>query len=70
MARLTAQDIRNLTPQERQKRLEELYNELTSIRIELATGGGTENPYKTRAVKKAIARILTINREEEMEVAE
>ncbi|MHA1934847.1 MAG: 50S ribosomal protein L29 [Candidatus Thorarchaeota archaeon] len=70
MARLTAQDIRNLTPQERQKRLDELYNELTSIRIELATGGGTENPYKTRAVKKAIARILTINREEEMEVAE
>ena len=70
MARLTAQDIRNLTPQERQKRLNELYNELTSIRIELATGGGTENPYKTRAVKKAIARILTINREEEMEVSE
>ena len=67
MARLTAKDIRELNPAERKKKLDELYNELSSIRIELATGGGTENPYKIRAVKKAIARILTVEREEELE---
>ncbi|MHA2141519.1 MAG: 50S ribosomal protein L29 [Candidatus Thorarchaeota archaeon] len=67
MARLTAKDIRNLTPPERQKRLEELYNELTEIRIQLATGGGTENPFRIRNVKRAIARILTIQGEVERE---
>ena len=67
MARLTARDIRELNPAERKKKLDELYNEMSSIRIELATGGGTENPYKIRAVKKAIARILTVEREEELE---
>ncbi|MBD3404882.1 MAG: 50S ribosomal protein L29 [Candidatus Lokiarchaeota archaeon] len=63
---MTAQDIRKLTPAERQKKLEELYDELASERISLATGGGTENPYRTRIIKKAIARILTVQREEEL----
>ncbi|MFW9912171.1 MAG: 50S ribosomal protein L29 [Candidatus Thorarchaeota archaeon] len=67
MARLTAKDIRRLTPPERQKRLEELYNELTEIRIQMATGGGTENPYRIRNVRRAIARILTIQSEMERE---
>ncbi len=67
MPQLTANDIRKLTPTERKKKLSELYNELSSIRVELTTGGGTGNPYKTRAVKRAIARILTIEREEELE---
>ena len=67
MARLTAKDIRNLTPPERQKKLEELYNEITEIRIQLATGGGTDNPYRIRNVRRAIARILTIQNEMERE---
>ncbi len=69
MAKLTAKDIRELTPVERQKRLEELYNEMSSIRVEVATGGGTENPYRIRKVRRAIARILTIQREEELEAS-
>ena len=67
MARLTAKDIRKLTPPERQKRLEDLYNELTEIRIQMATGGGTDNPYRIRNVRRAIARILTIQSETERE---
>ncbi|MEE9540970.1 MAG: 50S ribosomal protein L29 [Candidatus Thorarchaeota archaeon] len=66
MARLTAKDIRKLTPAERQKKMDELFNELTSVRIQIATGGGSENPYKIRAIKRAIARILTIQKEEEL----
>jgi large subunit ribosomal protein L29 len=69
MPGLSASDIRKLTPAERQKKLEELYNEMSSIRVESATGGGTENPYKIRNVRRAIARILTIQREEELEAA-
>ncbi|MHA1770760.1 MAG: 50S ribosomal protein L29 [Candidatus Thorarchaeota archaeon] len=67
MARLTAKDIRSLTDAERKKKLENLYDELSTVRIQLATGGGTENPYKIRGVRKAIARILTIQREMELE---
>ncbi len=67
MARLTAKDIRKLTPAERQKKLEDLYNELSEIRIQLATGGGTENPFRIRNVKRAIARLLTIESEMERE---
>ena len=67
MARLTAKDIRNLTPPERKKRLEELYNELTEIRIQMATGGGTDNPYRIKNVRRAIARILTVQSEMERE---
>jgi large subunit ribosomal protein L29 len=70
MSELSAKELRKLTPAERQRKLEELYDEMSSIRIEMATGGGTENPYKIRNVRKAIARILTINREEELEVSE
>ncbi len=70
MPGLTAQDIRKLNPTERKKKLRELYDELSSIRVDLATGGGTENPSRTRAVKKAIARILSVEREEELEASE
>ena len=69
MAGLSAKEIRELTPVERQKRLEELYNEMSSIRVDVATGGGTENPYKIRNVRKAVARILTVEREEELEAS-
>jgi large subunit ribosomal protein L29 len=67
MAGLNSKEIRGLTPAERQKKLEELYNEMSRIRVDVATGGGTENPYKIRNVRRAIARILTIQREEELE---
>lgn len=70
MYELKAKELRKLTAAERQKKLEELYDEMSSIRIESATGGGTQNPYKIRNVRKAIARILTINREEELETSE
>ncbi len=66
MARLTANDIRKLNPAERQKKMDELFNDLTSVRIQIATGGGSDNPYKIRAIKRTIARILTIQREEEL----
>lgn len=68
MPRLTAKDIRKLTSAERKKRLDELYHELSEIRIQMATGGGTENPYRIRHVKRAIARILTVQTEMESEM--
>lgn len=69
MARLKAKDIRELTPTERQKKLSELYKEMSSIRVDVATGGGTDNPYKIQNVRRAVARILTIQREDELEAS-
>ncbi len=69
MAGLSTTEIRELTPAEREKKLQDLYNEMSRIRVESATGGGTENPYKIRNVRRAIARILTIRREEELEAS-
>lgn len=70
MPGMNAKEIRKLTPAERKKKLNDLYNEMSTIRIESATGGGTENPYRIRNVRKAIARILTIEHEKEMEGSE
>jgi large subunit ribosomal protein L29 len=70
MPGLNAKEIRKLNSAEREKKLKELYNEMASIRIETATGGGTENPYRIRNVRRAIVRILTIQHEEEREASE
>jgi len=70
MPGLNAKEIRKLNSAEREKKLKELYNEMASIRIETATGGGTQNPYRIRNVRRAIVRILTIQHEEEREVSE
>jgi large subunit ribosomal protein L29 len=70
MVKLTAKDVRKLTPTERKKKLDELYDQMSRIRIDNATGGGTENPYKIRSVKRAIARILTIEHESKTEASE
>jgi ribosomal protein L29 len=70
MPGLNAKEIRKLNSAEREKKLKELYNEMASIRIETATGGGTQNPYRIRNVRRAIVRILTIQHEEEREASE
>ncbi|MHA1596457.1 MAG: 50S ribosomal protein L29 [Candidatus Asgardarchaeia archaeon] len=59
-------EIREWTPAERQKRLEELRAELSRLRASSFLGGATENPSRIRVIKKNIARILTIMREEEL----
>ncbi|MCE4614749.1 MAG: 50S ribosomal protein L29 [Desulfurococcales archaeon] len=61
-------EIRNMTREERMKRLEELRNELISLNGKVK-GGVVESPGKIKVVKRDIARILTINREEELKKA-
>ncbi|MEB3825491.1 MAG: 50S ribosomal protein L29 [Desulfurococcales archaeon] len=58
-------EIREMSREERMKKLEELKNELINIRGKIR-GGVVENPGKIKALKRDIARILTINREEEL----
>lgn len=48
------------------KKLNELRAELARLRALQATGGSLENPSRIRLIRKTIARILTIDREEEL----
>ncbi len=64
---LRPEEIRNMSPEERERRLKELRVELIRLRGAAATAGGAvENPSRIKEIRKAIARILTIQREEQL----
>ena len=58
-------DIRNLSAADLNTKVSELKEELFNLRFQLATGQ-LENPMRIREVKKTIARIKTVQREEEI----
>ena len=62
---IKTEDIRKMNPEERLKKLEELRGELVKLRLKAAVGT-LENPGAIRAIRKTIARILTVMREEEL----
>ncbi|WIV67310.1 50S ribosomal protein L29 [Natrialbaceae archaeon AArc-T1-2] len=64
MAILHVEEIRDMTPAERQAELEELETELLNAKAVLAAGGAPENPGEIGELKRTIARIKTIQREE------
>ncbi|MCQ5336740.1 MAG: 50S ribosomal protein L29 [Candidatus Methanomethylicia archaeon] len=55
-----------MSKEERLKKLSELKAELIKLRTLQAIGGSLENPSRIKLIRKTIARILTINREEEL----
>ena len=59
------QELRANDPQDLKLKLNELKAELFNLRFQLATGQ-LENPMRIREVKKSIAQIKTIIREEEI----
>ncbi|MEM4576801.1 MAG: 50S ribosomal protein L29 [Candidatus Nezhaarchaeales archaeon] len=65
MAILKVNDIRRMTKEERISKLKELKAELMRLRARQASGAPLEKPGKIRAIRKTIARILTIINEEE-----
>jgi len=63
MPGLTGKKIRNMTPTERAKKLAELQSELTKIRA-LTLSGTPGKTSKIKEIRRTIARIHTINREQ------
>jgi len=61
---LRVKEIREMSSEERRKKLDELRAELMRIRTMIKAGGSIENTSKIRELRKAIARILTIENEE------
>ena len=60
-------ELRTSKPQDLIKILGDLKAELFNLRFQLATGQ-LENPMRIREVKKSIAQIKTIIREEELNI--
>ena len=60
-------ELRTSNPQDLIKKLGDLKAELFNLRFQLATGQ-LENPMRIREVKKSIAQIKTIIREEEIKI--
>ena len=61
---LRMDDIRDMDTEERQERLQELRTELIKIKTMIRAGGSVENPGRVKALRKTIARILTVMNEE------
>ena len=61
-------EIRNQSTAELTEKVAGLKEELFNLRFQLATGQ-LENPMRIREVKKTIARIKTVQREEELKAA-
>jgi large subunit ribosomal protein L29 len=51
---------------ERRRKLLELRNELMKMVATVKSGGAVENPGRIRELRRAIARILTVEREEQI----
>ncbi len=62
-------ELRQSTPQDLNVKLSDLKSELFNLRFQLATGQ-LENPMRIKQVKKSIAQIKTILREEELRACE
>jgi len=60
---LRVKEIRGVSSEDRQKRLRELQTELMRLRTMIKAGGSIENPARVRELRKAIARILTVENE-------
>ncbi len=60
---LKPKDIRKMSSEERMQKLAELRRELMRLKMQ-ARIGTIDNPGKIRAIRRTIARILTIENEE------
>ena len=61
---LRVKEIRDMTSEERIKKLNELKTELMRLRTMVKAGGTIENPSRIRELRKAIARLLTVEHEQ------
>ena len=56
-------EIRDMSHEDKLKRLGELQTELMRLKTMVKAGGSIENPARVRELRKTIARILTIDHE-------
>ncbi|MBS7619470.1 50S ribosomal protein L29 [Candidatus Bathyarchaeota archaeon] len=65
---LRKKEIREMSQKEKMSKLDELNTELSKIRTMIHAGGAIENPGRAKALRKTIARLKTIMREEGVKI--
>ncbi|MEJ2243766.1 MAG: 50S ribosomal protein L29 [Candidatus Bathyarchaeota archaeon] len=65
MAILRVKEIREMSSEQRIEKVNEFRTELARIKTMVAAGGAIDNPSQIREMRKTIARILTIDAEEQ-----
>ena len=63
---LRMSQIREMSREDQEKRLEEFRTELSKVNTMIKAGGSIDNPGRVKALKRTIARVLTVMREEEL----
>ena len=64
---LRIKEIRDMSSEQRMDRLDEFRTELVRLKTMIRAGGNVENPARVRELRKAIAKILTIETEQKLE---
>ena len=59
------QEIREMSSEAKDEKLQELRTELTKIQTMIKAGGAIENPGRAKVLRRTIAQILTVINEEE-----
>ena len=62
---MKARDLRELGADELAQKLRETSRELAGLRIKSGSGSGAEKPVRMRALRRDVARMLTVARERE-----
>ena len=60
---LRLKDARSMSNEDRRKRLDEFRTELSRLRTMIKAGGAVENPARVRELRRAIARLMTVESE-------
>ena len=64
MPALKTREMRDMTEDEREKKLQELRTELSNQRAIVASGGAVDNTGIIKTLRRTIARLLTVMKEE------
>jgi large subunit ribosomal protein L29 len=64
MPALRIKEIRDMSSENRTEKLDEFRTELLRLKTMIGAGGTVENPARVKALRKAIAKILTIEHED------
>jgi large subunit ribosomal protein L29 len=56
---LRKREIKQMLPEERDRKVTELRAELTTIRTMVKSGGTVDNPARIRQLRRTVARLLT-----------
>ena len=67
MAHIRSRDIDQMNPEQRERRLAELREELLQLRAQQALGGSSSNSGAYKQTRRSIARLLTKMSEESKE---